>query len=101
MSTSSNTAISKLSLSNKVICASQHDSQIKSCISHKMSVPAKITKPGISSQNKVLNDNNNNDNNNKENNKRIIDTDTIDFPNKTECRANSVYESKTAAQLQQ
>ena len=54
------------------------------------------------SQNNVLrnsNNNNNNNNNNKENNS--IDIGTIPLPNTTKLAARSVYESKTAAQLQQ
>ena len=100
--TSSSSAISKLSLLNKAICARQYDTQNKSGIGKKASVTVIVTKPDHPSQNTVLNNNNNNnDNNNKENNHRIIDTGIISFPNTTKLKTNSAYESKTAAKLQQ
>ena len=52
-------------------------------------------------QNKVLFNNNNNSNNNKENNNGKIDIGTIPLPNTAKVMANLVYQSKTAAQLQQ
>ena len=62
-------------------------------------IPDPLPKSILLPKNKVLC--NNNSNNNKENNNGKIDIGTIPLPNTTKVMANSVYQSKTAAQLQQ
>ena len=66
-------------------------------------VPVPITKSNIPSQNKVSDQLENlvNNRTSKENVDGKIDSGTIPLPNTTKLMAKSIYESKTAAQLQQ
>lgn len=62
-----------------------------------------LLQSNLRSQNNALmnNNNDNNNNNNNSNNAGKIDISTIPMPNTAKVMANSVYQSKTAAQLQQ
>ena len=88
---------------NKINCAHHHDISTKSALSTmRKPVPVQLLSNPLP-QNKVLfnNNNNNNSTNNKENNNGKIDIGTIPLPNTAKVMVNSVYQSKTAAQLQQ
>ena len=103
-STSSSSALSKTSALNKLIFARHHTTSTKSALSKiilPVPVPVPTTKSDLPSQNKMSNQLRNlvNNHTSKENGK--IDIGTIPLPNSTKLIANSVYESKTAAQLQQ
>ena len=89
------------SVLNKINCARHHDISTKSALSTmRQPVPGQLLS-NPRPQNKVLfNNNNSNSNNNKENNDKI-DIGTILLPNTAKVMANLVYQSKTAAHLQQ
>ena len=114
--TSSNSPLIETCALNKIICTSHHDTSIKSALNkiicarhHDISTksalstiiqPVSVPLPSnLLPQNKVLF--RNNSNNNKENNNGKIDIGTIPLPNTAKVMANFVYQSITAAQLQQ